>query len=131
SLGGFGGGTTCGAVCSSDLHHVLDCNGNILQTCTGTDGCDSTTGTCENACEAAKNNKNSIGCDYLATDMDQFNPTYCFAAFVANTWNTPVHLTVTYDGTQLPVESFTRIPVGQGPSLSYQTYDNTAGLQPG
>src|SRR5690606_26833930 len=121
----------CETVCSSDLHHVLDCHGNVVETCTGANGCDATLGTCQNACEAAKNNKNSIGCDYFATDMDQYNPTSCFAAFVANTWNTPVHLTVTYNGTQLPVESFARIPQGQGPSLSYLPYDNTNGLAPG
>jgi hypothetical protein len=38
---------------------------------------------------------------------------------------------VTFGGAQLPVESFARIPQGQGPSLDYLPFDNTAGLAPG
>jgi hypothetical protein len=63
--------------------------------------------------------------------METFSVNYCFAAFVANTWNTPVHLNVQFNGATLPVENFTRIPIGQGPTLTYQIYDNTAGLAPG
>jgi hypothetical protein len=132
---GFGGnigqGGACSGQCSSDLHQVLDCNGLVVQECTGFEGCDMETLTCINACEAAKNNKQSVGCEYWATDMEAYQPTYCFAAFVANTWNTPAHLVVEHSGTQLPVESFTRIPVGQGPSLTYQPYDSNVGLPPG
>jgi hypothetical protein len=131
NLGGMGQGGACGVTCSSDLHHVVDCNGNIIETCTGLEGCDVTLETCTNACQAAENNRNSIGCRYYATDMQSSSSTYCYAAFVGNTWNTPVHLTVSRGGASLPVESFARLPVGSGPALTYQAYDNTAGLQPG
>ncbi|MBW2453941.1 MAG: IgGFc-binding protein [Deltaproteobacteria bacterium] len=129
--GGIGQGGACSGQCSADLHQVLDCNGVVIQECTGLEGCDMETLTCINACQAANNNKQSVGCQYWATDMEAYQPTYCFAAFVANTWNTPAHLTVEHDGNTLPVASFARIPQGQGPSLTYQPYDNTAGLPAG
>ena len=128
-LVGAGGG--CGAVCSTDLHAVVDCNGNVVEQCTGLEGCDATTGTCANACDAAVNNKQAVGCEYYATFMDQLNTSACFAVFVANTWDTPVHIDVERGGTALPVASFTYVPQGSGPSLSYDAYDATAGLAPG
>ncbi len=130
----FGGGDQgggCVAGCSPDFHQVLDCNGVVVEQCTGLEGCDASLGICANACAAAVNNKQSVGCDFYATDMEAQQPTYCFAAFVANTWNTPVHLTVERGGQMLPVENFTRIPAGAGPALTYQPFDNTGGLPPG
>ncbi len=129
--GTTGQGGACGVTCSPDLHAVVDCNGVVIEQCTGTDGCDVSSGTCINACEAAENNKNSIGCEYYATDMASSSSSYCYAAFVGNTWNSPVHLTVSRGGIPLSIEGFTRLPQGAGPSLTYANYDNTAGLQPG
>ncbi len=95
---GGGDGTVCQGKCSSDLHSVLDCNNNVIQTCSGTDGCDIGTGQCTNACTAAVNNKQSVGCDYYATHMQTYaGASDCFAAFVANTWNTPVHIAVEFN----------------------------------
>ncbi len=129
--GGLGGAAGCSIGGSSAFHNVIDCNGNVITACTGMQGCDASTGTCADACQAAINNKQSVGCEYYATDMDQFEPDPCFAAFVANTWNTPAHITVDFAGTTLPVGSFGFIPVGAGPSLTYTPYDATAGLAPG
>ena len=130
---GFDGGpdvTVCGNTCSTDLHSVVDCNGNLKQECTGTQGCDYQSGACINACDAAVNNKASVGCQYYATFMDQYNPGACIAAFVANTWNTPAHITVNYQGQSLPLANFARIPQGSGPSLTYQPFDPAAGIPP-
>lgn len=140
--GGEGGGivfndastsdsSSCGPTCSSDLHTVLDCNGVPFQMCSGTEGCDATKGTCTNACDAAISNKRSVGCEYYATFMDQFNSTACFAVFVANTWNAPAHISVEYQGQQLPVDQFARTPMGSGPALSYEPFDAAAGIAPG
>ncbi len=63
--------------------------------------------------------------------MANLNADTCFAAFVANTWNTPVHIDVSRNGQPLAVESFTRIPQGTGPGLTYGNYDPAAGLPPG
>ena len=130
--GGFdpdGGG--CNLSCSSDFHAVVDCHGTPVQQCSGSQGCDSQTLTCIDACQAAANNKQSVGCRYYATDMESYSPGYCFAAFVANTWNAPVHIDVSFGGTSLPVANFVRIPVGGGASISYQPYDAVNGLPPG
>jgi len=129
--GGLDGASSCPLDCSADFHSVVDCNGVLVQACTGTNGCDHSTLTCGNACQAAVNNKQSVGCEYYATDMDQFEPDLCFAAFVANTWDTPAHLAVDFNGTTLPVATFARIPSGAGTTLTYGAYDATTGLPPG
>jgi hypothetical protein len=111
--------------CSSDLHSVVDCNGAVLTTCTGTDGCDVATGTCVNACQAAVDNKNSVGCEYYATQMDTaVGASYCFAAFIANTWNTDAHIQVDFNGTSLTgnLSTFAAIPNGKGASITYNPY---------
>src|SRR5687768_14072910 len=44
------------AVCSDDLHSVIDGHGNAATACPGT---------CVPACEAAAASKSSVGCDYF------------------------------------------------------------------
>ncbi|HEX4514092.1 MAG TPA: IgGFc-binding protein [Polyangiaceae bacterium] len=117
-------GSACARGCSSDLHDVIDCNNNVLTQCTGTDGCDVATTQCINACQAAVDNKNSIGCEYYATEMDQEGgSSYCFVAFVANTWDTDAHISVDFNGASLPVANFTRIPSGKGQNITYAPYN--------
>jgi hypothetical protein len=121
--------------CSADMHQVLDCDGFPLETCDDVEACDATIGACASACEAVANNKSSVGCEYWATKMDHF-ASYdalgvCFAAFVANTWSSPVSIEVEFDGVSLPVEDFVRIPVGNGPGLTFDAYDAVEGLPPG
>jgi len=124
---GVGDSDNCPRGCSSDLHNVIDCNNNVVTTCTGTDGCDVSTGTCLNACQAAVDNKNSVGCEYYATFMDQYDgASACFVAFIANTWDTPVTISVAFAGTTLAnVSAFTRIPSGKGQSITYGAYPGT------
>jgi len=129
---GAGGGSGCATTCSADLKKVIDCNGVVLSTCTGDQGC--ANGACiGDPCQAAEVSKSSYGCDYwsLKTELIGEGAGACFAAFVANTWSTPVHLQVEYQGQQLPVANFTRIPQGQGQGLTYAPYDPAAGLPPG
>jgi hypothetical protein len=121
----------CDPKCSSDFHTVVDCNEVPIQVCTGNQACDATTLTCANACQAAVNNKQSVGCEYYATAMDQYSADLCFAAFVANTWNTPAHINVDFAGATLPIATFARIPNGAGPMLTYAPFDPVAGLMPG
>lgn len=129
---GSGGNSGCATTCSADLKKVVDCNGVVISTCSGEQGC--ANGACiDDPCQAAEISKSSYGCDYwsLKTELIGEGSGACFAAFVANTWSTPVHLQVEYKGQQLPVANFTRIPQGQGQSLSYAPYDAAAGLAPG
>ncbi|HEY5949831.1 MAG TPA: hypothetical protein VIV40_30255, partial [Kofleriaceae bacterium] len=124
-----GGG--CSRQCSSDLHSVVDCNGGVVEDCSGGLACDPTTYTCQDACAAADANHRSVGCDYFATEMETLTPGYCYAVFVANTWTYPAHINVEYRGQMLNTQSFTRIPSGSGPTLTHGTYDATQGLAPG
>ena len=122
---------TCSLTCSPDFHAVVDCNGNLVQQCSGEQGCNLAARECTNACQATVANKQSVGCEYYATNMDTFSQNVCFAAFVANTWNTPAHINVDFAGAPLSVASFARIPSGAGPSLTYAPFDPAAGIPPG
>jgi hypothetical protein len=124
-------GPPCDPRCSADLLTVRDCNDNVVTACDGVTVCDPGMAACVDACGAAEQNGSSIGCDYYATSMDVFQHGNCFAAFVANTWPAPAHLTVRRGGTELPVASFARIPAGSGPGLTFEPYDPVAGVPPG
>lgn len=128
--GSSGSGGPCEQPCTSDFHSVVDCDGNVVETCTGVNGCNPSTATCTNACQAAIDNKLAIGCDYYATFMDAFGGD-CFAAFVANTWNTPAHLEVEFDGKAINPGLFAYTTTGSGPTLQYKVYDPVAGIPPG
>ena len=122
ATGSSGGG--CSAHCSSDLHSLLDCNGNVISTCSGDQGCG--LGGCVSACESAKLNKSSIGCDYYSVDPDIISAAAgsCFAAYIANTWTSPVSITVDRAGQTLNVADFARIPSGNGKALTYAPLPN-------
>jgi hypothetical protein len=130
-VGVGGAGPGCPFRCALDFHSVVDCEGRTVETCEGQSGCSIGTATCVNACLATIENGQSVGCEYFATYMDQIEPNGCFAAFVANTWNTPAHITVDWGGAELPVEAFARIPTGSGAALAYEPFDAAAGIAPG
>ena len=135
SSSGFGDdsstdGSGCNLHCSSDLHDVLDCNNNVVTKCSADQGCSGNG--CVAACDSAKANKSSIGCDYYAVDPDIIVDGLgaCFAAFVANTWTSPVTITADLGGMPLSVAGSARVPMGTGQSLSYQPLTNGQ-VQPG
>ena len=117
---GFGeGGPACkgSSACSPDLHQVL-CNGTVVQTCNADQGC--AAGKCVDACAAAAANQSTIGCDYYAFDPDTILPGECFAAFVSNTWGSPVTIQVDFGGQPLAnFTDFARLPSGSGQSIAY------------
>jgi hypothetical protein len=121
----------CGPVCSADLHEVLDCDGDVVDLCPDDMGC-STQGTCVPACQAADEGKTTIGCDYYAISPDVIPEGQggCLAAFIANTWNAPVTITVERAGVDLPLAGFARIPSGSGQTLTYAPLEDGQ-LQPG
>ncbi len=125
--GGFGeggGSSTCLGVvtCAADLHTIL-CDGEVFGTCGSDQGC--ANGACIPACDAAKENKSSVGCDYYTVNPDvTFSQGACFAAFVANTWTTPATITVERDGQLLDASAFARLPSGSGASITYEPLPN-------
>jgi hypothetical protein len=129
---GFGGsdGGLCTPGCTPDGKGVVDCQGGT-QTCGSGQLCAG--GSCKPACQAAIEQKSSVGCDYYAVDMDGFASAQggCFAVFVANTFPDPAHLTTSFGGTPIDLAKYARIPQGTGKSLTYGPYDAASGLAPG
>ena len=123
-FGDAGEGGSCATHCSSDLHSVVDCNNRVVTTCPMDQGCSGTS--CVAACDSAKANKSTIGCDYYSVQPEgsQYGGG-CYAVFVANTWNAPVTLTVGIGATTYPsTAGFARIPSGSGQSLTYAALPN-------
>jgi hypothetical protein len=120
----LGDGGACSLSCSSDLHDVLDCHGNVVQACPPDQGCGG--GKCVSACASADANKSTIGCDYWLwpPEIISIGKGACFAAFVANTWNDPVTISIDRGGQSLPVTGAARIPSGTGLSLTYAPLPN-------
>ncbi|WP_437552274.1 IgGFc-binding protein [Sorangium sp. So ce367] len=128
STGTFGEGGRCDPVCSNDLKKILSCNGVALETCGPEEGC--VNAECvPNPCEAAEKSKSSYGCDYWALKpaLRTESSGACFAAFIANTWEKPVHIKVERDGVELPVATFAGIPSGQG-QVEFEPYNEANGL---
>jgi hypothetical protein len=116
-------GGSCGVTCSGDLHNVVDCNNNVVTACPPDEGC--AAGACVAACDAAKANKSSVGCDYYAVPATDYTQT-CFAVYVANTWGSPVTLTASW-GTQnftSNLSKFAYLPSGSGKNLTYTAITN-------
>jgi hypothetical protein len=81
---GTGGSTGSGNcqpyACSGDLHSVIDCMGVVVETCPPDKGCSNAK--CVPACQAAIDNKSSIGCDYYAHNPITLFGRGCHALFV-------------------------------------------------
>jgi IgGFc binding protein len=120
----FGDGGDAVTSCSSDLRDVLDGSGKVLKTCPDDQGC--ANGKCVAACESARINKSTVGCDYYVAppDIVTLLGGTCLAAFVANTWVTPVKLSVERDGQVLDVQAMARIPSGSGQTITYAPLQN-------
>lgn len=122
SLGpGFSDATvdgTCDVHCSSDLHSVLDCNNGVVKTCPVDQGCAS--GGCAAACDSARANKSTIGCEYYSVQPEgSALGGYCFAIYIANTWTTPATIKVDFRGKPYDLAQFARIPSGNGQAITY------------
>ena len=113
----------CGVGCSGDLHNVVDCNNNVVTACPVDQGC--AAGACVPACDAAKANKSSVGCDYYAVPATDYTQT-CFAVYVANTWGSPVTLGASWGSQNFTsnLSSFAYVPSGSGKSLTYTALTN-------
>jgi hypothetical protein len=121
--GGSLGAGGC-AVCSPDLHSIVDCDGNVLTTCPDDKGCSGMS--CVAPCDAARDNASTVGCEFYSVlpAPDAAARGSCFAAVVANTWTTPITLQVDYGGTPLDVAAMARTPVGNGFNLTYAPLPN-------
>ena len=111
--------------CSRDLHQVLEgCTDTVLLQCPAGTGC--AEGSCVTPCESAAASRGSIGCTFWTTPSDVLAEARggCFAAFVANTWDTPAHVTASFGAAPLDVsKSIYRAVNGADRAVSYQPID--------
>ncbi|APR79779.1 Hypothetical protein A7982_05126 [Minicystis rosea] len=112
-------GGPCETRCSADLHSLVDCRDKVISTCPADQGC-SKSG-CIPACDSARENKNTIGCDYYVLQPDVISAARggCFVAYVANTWTAPVTLQIEYGNQALDAAKVTYLAHGSGKSLTY------------
>jgi IgGFc binding protein len=114
-----------GRRCSRDLHSVVDgCTGETLETCASELGC--ALGKCVSACESAAASQGSIGCSFWAVPPDTapFSVNSCHAAFMANTWNTPVKVTAEYGSDPLDIsQSVYRASIAEDGRVLYERID--------
>ncbi len=117
--------------CSADFSQVIDCEGNVVETCPEGQQCGA--GVCMAPCDAAAANQSSVGCDYYAVTMSTMGGGFggCFVSFVSNTFDEPVHIQATWNGSTIDLGTHAAIPSGSGPSLTYSPYNPATGLAPG
>lgn len=119
------GGSCTNTHCSSDLHDILCDDNTVVQTCPDDQGC--AAGACVAACDSASANKTTIGCDYwtLYPDMYSADDGDCLAVYIANTWGSPVTVSVDYDNQPLNnIAQAARLPQGSGQAITYQPLPN-------
>lgn len=129
--GGVDAAVSCeGKRCSRDLHRIVDgCTGALLETCEPDRGC--AEGACVPACDSVAANQGSIGCSFVAIPPDTLpdSETSCFAAFVANTWTTPVNVHAEYGATPLDLSNSIYRAVTEGAAIRYERIEGP--LAPG
>lgn len=129
-IDGGGGASGC-KPCSDDFTQVLDCDGNVKETCPGSLLCGA--GTCMAPCDAATVNRSTVGCDYYAVTLNAMNAGFggCFVVFIANTFKEAARVQASWGGTAISMAQHAKLPKGTGPSISYQPYDPAVGIPPG
>ena len=122
---------SCQAGCSADYKSVVGCNGTATKVCGDDELCANSV--CKPACEAVKDNRSSVGCEYYPVAMTGYGgaDNGCLAVFVANTWGTPAHISISHAGSDLNPSAFGRLPDGTGAGLTYEPFDSSAGIPPG
>lgn len=116
-----GPGEPCAASCSLDLTAVVTgCEETVVRECPVGQGC--ARGECVSACESAAAAQGSRGCSFMTLPPPEFEEGRgsCFAAFLANTWNQPAEINVTYRGQPRPLGGSLVIPQGSGTALRYE-----------
>ena len=124
--GGDGDGDGDGTQCSDDLKQILDESGSVLMDCPTDTACYN--GDCIEMCAAAGLSQGSIGCEYyVPTPPFYLNQNgssssfdgACHAVMIANAWDTPAELELSFMGQDYDYAAHARIPMGIGGSVVY------------
>ena len=120
----------CLDTCSGDGRTAFSCQDGEQQ-CQDDQVCRD--GKCQNACALADDDRANVGCEYYAVNTDILPELAgsCFVSFVTNTFSSPAHLKLSFQGRALDIAKFTRLPVGAGQDVSYEPFNAEAGLAPG
>lgn len=125
---------TPGKTCSLDLHSVVDgCDPSTVYTvCPPDQGC--ANGACVPACDASVSSSSSVGCEFVAIRPAYSNVAAepqnvledaCFAAFVVNTWGSPLDVTAEHAGAPIDVTRSGRIIRSSGGTVTYDPFTGT------
>ena len=121
-----GDATNGGTSCSDDLKQVLDDNANVVDNCEPGTACYN--GDCIEMCLAAGLSSGSIGCEYYVptppfyANQSGNGTTFdgsCHAVMIANAWDTPAELELSFMGQDFDYAQYARIPSGIGPNVVY------------
>ncbi|HEX4514300.1 MAG TPA: IgGFc-binding protein, partial [Polyangiaceae bacterium] len=91
---------TCSEMrCSADLHQVIGCSDEVVQTCPPDLAC-APGGKCVAPCDGAAANQSAVGCDFYGAmpAPDSTAADSCYTVLVANTWSTPIDVQVEWNG---------------------------------
>ena len=116
--GTFAPSPPCAATqCSPDLSAVIECDGTPTPCGAGL-GC--VAGSCIPACEAARTEQSTVGCEYypVVPSIVNVSAGSCYAVLLANVWNSPAELKLAW-GDQKISTSYVRIPRKVGNGFSY------------
>jgi hypothetical protein len=131
-FGSSGGAPRCDGAppaCSGDLHSVVDCAGNVVQTCAPSQGCSQAA--CISACDAAAASKTSAGCDYYA-HVPAGQALYgCYVIYVANVWASPASVTGEASGKTFDLSPYAYTLSGSGSSATLKAIGAGATIPPG
>jgi hypothetical protein len=119
------GSNQAGTSCSSDLHDVLDDQGNVVSTCPDDQGC--AAGACVPACDAAAASQGSVGCDFVVAtpSFNYYNAPPCFAVFLANNWPKDATVTISRGGQTFDATMFGRVPDGTANAAAWPSVPST------
>jgi IgGFc binding protein len=119
-----------GIRCSSDFRSIVQAcdETQVVATCAPDEACADTK--CLPACDAAVSQGSSVGCDFAPIAPAYFpaGSSSCFAAFIANTWNTPAHIEAEYAGEPIDITRAGRIVRTSGSETTFEPFDGE--LQP-
>jgi hypothetical protein len=113
------------------MHTVIDCDGNVVQTCPNDQGC--ANGQCEAACTASDETKSAAGCGFYSVVPDVLPQNSleggCYAVAVTNAWTSPMSVTVDRAGTTLPAALYS--VNGLGSAMTFSSITQVAPGQTG